>query len=205
MEGRKNMNRKGSPRVPCYLALAVITLIAGLVLGATYRLTKDPIAAQESRKAEMARAAVMPEADAFRLLDAAGDDAVDWVYEALRDSARVGYVAQGTGRGFGGEIEVIVGLRADGEITGISVGGANFSETAGLGAKAKEAAFTGGFFGKRAPLTVVKAGEARSESTVDAITSATITSKAVNDTVTRVSEAVRALVESSENAEGDAQ
>ena len=205
MEGRKNMNRKGSPRVPCYLALAVITLIAGLVLGATYRLTKDPIAAQESRKAEMARAAVMPEADAFRLLDAAGDDAVDCVYEALRDSARVGYVAQGTGRGFGGEIEVIVGLRADGEITGISVGGANFSETAGLGAKAKEAAFTGGFFGKRAPLTVVKAGEARSESTVDAITSATITSKAVNDTVTRVSEAVRALVESSENAEGDAQ
>lgn len=199
------MNRKGSPRVPCYLALAVITLIAGLVLGATYMLTKDPIAAQESRKAEMARAAVMPEADAFRLLDAAGDDAVDWVYEALRDGARVGYVAQGTGRGFGGEIEVIVGLRADGEITGISVGGANFSETAGLGAKAKEAAFTAGFFGKRAPLTVVKAGEARSESTVDAITSATITSKAVNDTVTRVSEAVRALVEPSENAEGDAQ
>lgn len=199
------MNRKGSPRVPCYLALAVITLIAGLVLGATYRLTKDPIAVQERRKAEMARAAVMPEADAFRLLDAAGDDAVDWVYEALRDGARVGYVAQGTGRGFGGEIEVIVGLRADGEITGISVGGANFSETAGLGAKAKDAAFTGGFFGKRAPLTVVKAGEARSESTVDAITSATITSKAVNDTVTRVSEAVRALVEPSENAEGDAQ
>lgn len=199
------MNRKGSPRVPCYLALAVITLIAGLVLGATYMLTKDPIAAQERRKAEMARAAVMPEADAFRLLDAAGDDAVDWVYEALRDGARVGYVAQGTGRGFGGEIEVIVGLRADGEITGISVGGASFSETAGLGAKAKDAAFTGGFFGKRAPLTVVKAGEARSESTVDAITSATITSKAVNDTVTRVSEAVRALVEPSENAEGDAQ
>lgn len=199
------MNQKGSPRVPCYLALAVITLIAGLVLGATYRLTKDPIAAQESRKAEMARAAVMPEADAFRLLDAAGDDAVDWVYEALRDGARVGYVAQGTGRGFGGEIEVIVGLRADGEITGVSVGGANFSETAGLGAKAKDAAFTGGFFGKRAPLTVVKAGEAKSESTVDAITSATITSKAVNDTVTRVSEAVRALVEPSENAEGDAQ
>lgn len=205
MEGRKNMNRKGSPRVPCYLALAVITLIAGLVLGATYMLTKDPIAAQESRKAEMARAAVMPDADAFRLLDAAGDDAVDWVYEALRDGARVGYVAQGTGRGFGGEIEVIVGLRADGEITGISVGGASFSETAGLGAKAKEAAFTGGFFGKRAPLTVVKAGETKSESTVDAITSATITSKAVNDTVTRVSEAVRALVEPSENAEGDAQ
>ena len=190
------MNRKGSPRVPCYLALAVITLIAGLVLGATYRLTKDPIAVQERRKAEMARAAVMPEADAFRLLETAG---------ALRDGACVGYVAQGTGRGFGGEIEVIIGLRTDGEITGVSVGGANFSETAGLGAKAKDAAFTDGFVGKRAPLTVVKAGETKSESTVDAITSATITSKAVNDTVTRVSEAVRALVESSENAEGDAQ
>ena len=199
------MNRKGSPRVPCYLALAVITLIAGLVLGATYRLTKDPIAVQERRKAEMARAAVMPEADAFRLLETAGDAQVDWVYEALRDGACVGYVAQGTGRGFGGEIEVIIGLRTDGEITGVSVGGANFSETAGLGAKAKDAAFTDGFVSKRAPLTVVKAGETKSESTVDAITSATITSKAVNDTVTRVSEAVQALVEPSENAEGDAQ
>ena len=199
------MNRKGSPRVPCYLALAVITLIAGLVLGATYRLTKDPIAVQERRKAEMARAAVMPEADAFRLLETAGDAQVDWVYEALRDGACVGYVAQGTGRGFGGEIEVIIGLRTDGEITGVSVGGANFSETAGLGAKAKDAAFTDGFVGKRVPLTVVKAGETKSESTVDAITSATITSKAVNDTITRVSEAVRALVEPSENAEGDAQ
>ncbi len=199
------MNRKGSPRVPCYLALAVITLIAGLVLGATYMLTKDPIAAQESRKAELARAAVMPEADAFRLLETAEDAQVDWVYEALKDGACVGYVAQATGRGFGGEIEVIVGLRIDGEITGVSVGGANFSETAGLGAKAKDASFTDGFLGKHAPLTVVKAGEAKSESSVDAITSATITSKAVNGTVTRVSEYVRGLAAPAENAEGDAQ
>ncbi len=199
------MNRKGSPRVPCYLALAVITLIAGLVLGATYMLTKDPIAAQESRKAELARAAVMPEADAFRLLETAEDAQVDWVYEALKDGACVGYVAQATGRGFGGEIEVIVGLRMDGEITGVSVGGANFSETAGLGAKAKDASFTDGFLGKHAPLTVVKAGEAKSESSVDAITSATITSKAVNGTVTRVSEYVRGLAAPAENAEGDAQ
>ncbi len=199
------MNRKGSPRVPCYLALAVITLIAGLVLGATYMLTKDPIAAQESRKAELARAAVMPEANAFRLLETAEDAQVDWVYEALKDGACVGYVAQATGRGFGGEIEVIVGLRIDGEITGVSVGGANFSETAGLGAKAKDASFTDGFLGKHAPLTVVKAGEAKSESSVDAITSATITSKAVNGTVTRVSEYVRGLAAPAENAEGDAQ
>lgn len=199
------MNRKGSPRVPCYLALAVITLIAGLVLGATYMLTKDPIAAQESRKAELARAAVMPEADAFRLLETAEDAQVDWVYEALKDGTCVGYVAQATGRGFGGEIEVIVGLRMDGEITGVSVGGANFSETAGLGAKAKDASFTDGFLGKHAPLTVVKAGEAKSESSVDAITSATITSKAVNGTVTRVSEYVRGLAAPAENAEGDAQ
>lgn len=205
MEGMEIMNRKGSPRVPCYLALAVITLIAGLVLGATYMLTKEPIAAQERRKAEAARAAVMPEADAFRQIETAGSAEIDWVYEALRDGACVGYVAQGTGRGFGGEIEVIVGLRADGEITGISVGGANFSETAGLGAKAKDAAFTSGFTGKHAPLTVVKAGEARSESTVDAITSATITSNAVNDTVTRVSEFVRGLAAPAEPAEGDAQ
>lgn len=112
---------------------------------------------------------------------AATDTGMDWCYEGLKDGEVVGYVAQTTVKGFGGKVEVITGVSRDQKITGISVGGANFSETAGLGAKAKEEKFTSQFIGKNAADTIgaIKAGKAKGDNDVDAITAATITSSAV--------------------------
>ncbi len=103
----------------------------------------------------------------------------------------MGFVAQTTVQGFGGEVEVIAGIDNDLVITGVSVGGSNFSETAGLGAKAKDAAFTDQFAGKTAPLRVIKAGDTAAENTIDAITAATITSSAVNSGVNRIATYVK--------------
>ncbi|MBQ9943336.1 MAG: FMN-binding protein [Clostridia bacterium] len=112
---------------------------------------------------------------------AATDTGMDWCYEGIKDGQVVGYVAQTNVKGFGGKVEVIVGVNRDQQITGISVGGANFSETAGLGAKAKEAGFTNQFIGKDATesIGVIKAGNPKGDNDVDAITAATITSSAV--------------------------
>ena len=104
---------------------------------------------------------------------------VDWCYAGYQGEEVVGYVAQATVQGFGGPVEVVVGVDTNLTLTGISVGGGNFSETAGLGAKAKDSAFTDQFIGKVLPVSVIKAGGKATESTVDAITSATITSNAV--------------------------
>ncbi|MBR6008716.1 MAG: hypothetical protein IK056_06480, partial [Clostridia bacterium] len=56
-------------RLPAYLVLMIITLIAGLVLGGVYALTKDPIAAREAEDAENARRKVLPIAVSFESLE----------------------------------------------------------------------------------------------------------------------------------------
>ena len=153
-------------RLPAYLVLTIITLIAGLVLGGVYALTKEPIAARELEDAE-------------------------------------NYAAQKTTRGYGGEIEVTLGTDVYGNITGLSVGGKNFSETAGLGARSKDEAFTSQFAGKTAPLTVVKGNDERNEHTIDAITSATITSKSVTGAANEIMATLDGLLQP--QAEGGAQ
>ena len=189
-------------KLPGWAVLLIITLAAGLALGGTYALTKDPIAEQARAAAENARKAALPDADAFEALAVADGAAVDWVYAGLKDGAAVGYVAQKTVNGFGGKVEVIAGVNTQDApsftIGGVSVGGSDFSETAGLGARAKEPAFTSQFAGKTAPISFIKAGGEKTDSTVDALTSATITTTAVvngvNDIVKYVKSDVLGIV-----------
>ena len=171
-------------QLPGWAVLLIITLVAGLALGGTNALTKDPIAQQARIKAENARKAALPDAESFEELALNEGAAVDWVYAGLKDGSPVGYVAQKTVNGFGGKVEVIAGVDTVNapdtfKIGGITVGGSDFSETAGLGARAKEPAFTDQFPGKVYPISYIKAGGEATESTVDALTSATITTTAV--------------------------
>ena len=164
--------------------LLIITLVAGLALGGTYALTKDPIAEQALLTAENARKAALPSADRFEELTLEDGASVDWAYAGLKGENTVGYVAQKTVNGFGGKVEVIAGVNTENApdaftLGGITVGGSNFSETAGLGARSKEAAFTDQFAGKVYPISFIKAGGTPTDSTVDALTSATITTTAV--------------------------
>jgi Na+-translocating ferredoxin:NAD+ oxidoreductase RnfG subunit len=83
----------------------------------------------------------------------------------------IGYVSQITVTGFGGEIEVTVGMDMTGTITAINVGGSNFSETSGLGAKTREAAFTDQFKGMSGMLVL--------KQNIDSVTGASVSSGAV--------------------------
>ena len=166
------------------LKLFLLAAVAGLALGVTNMVTSGAIAEQQVKAAEAARRAVLPSAEHFTQLTAP---------EGLKD-AYAGYDASGklvgkTGtivtKGYGGEIEITVGVDLSGAVSGVSVGGSSFSETAGLGARAKEAWFAEQYIGKSSPITLVKDG-----GEIDAITSATITSRAVT---TAVNNAVLAL------------
>lgn len=181
-------------QIPAWAALLIITLFAGLALGGTYALTEDAIAQQAVLTAENARKNALPEADAFEAMEVAQDAAVDWCYTGTANGKKIGFVCQATVQGFGGSIEVIVGMDTNQRITGVTVGGSAFSETAGLGAKAKESSFTSQFIGKQAPLTVAKAGDAKNAQTVDAITSATITSRAATNAVNLLAEYMSAQI-----------
>ncbi|MBR5804802.1 MAG: RnfABCDGE type electron transport complex subunit G [Clostridia bacterium] len=174
--------------------LLVIAAVAGLALGLTNAMTEGPIAQQRIQEANTARACVLPAAEGgFEELDNTNAE-LDEIYKGLTSGGETaGYTGKITVRGYGGPIEVTVGVDMSGTITGISVGGSDFSETAGLGAKTKDAAFTDQFAGLSAedlPGIAVKADGG----VIDAVSSATISSRAVSKGVRTVCEALTELI-----------
>lgn len=173
------------------LILTVITLVAGLGLGFVYEITKEPIAqAQEAAKKE-AWQAVFPEADLdeFEPMDV-DQKAADKVIKNLGIKGSIdevctvgeeGYVITTTdSEGYGGDIKITVGITADGTVNGVSI--LSISETAGLGMKAKEPAFYEQYQGKQAEKFVVSKDGGDGEP-IDALSGATITSRAVTGAV----------------------
>lgn len=173
------------------LILTVITLVAGLGLGFVYEITKEPIAqAQEAAKKE-AWQAVFPEAalDEFEPVDV-DQKAADKVIKDLGIKGSIdevctvgedGYVITTTdSEGYGGDIKITVGITADGTVNGVSI--LSISETAGLGMKAKEPAFYEQYQGKQAEKFVVSKDGGDGEP-IDALSGATITSRAVTGAV----------------------
>lgn len=172
---------------PPWLKMAIISIVVGAVLGVVNELTEGPIAQQAVAAANAARQACFAEADSFEAIELSADSGVDSCYAAMKDGELAGYVAQVTVTGFGGPIEIHVGMNLEQTITGISVGGSDFSETPGLGAKAKDPDFTVQFAGLTIP-TQLGSG-------VEAITGATITSGAVSSGVNKAGYFIRDLID----------
>ncbi len=174
------------------LILTAITLVAGCLLGLVYEITKEPIAQAQYNAQQEAYKTVFADADSFTDYDFDADAAVELlaandytdgeiegVVAALdANGAILGYVITMTSHaGYGGDITFSVGIQSDGTLNGYSI--TSISETAGLGMKAKESAFYSQFEGKNVDtFTVTKTGST-SDSEIDAISGATITSKAM--------------------------
>ncbi|MBQ7868047.1 MAG: FMN-binding protein, partial [Clostridia bacterium] len=161
--------------------LVAICLIAAALLAVFNLITKGPIEENALKAAAETRTRLLSSAVSFEAVEVEEGSGMDSCYEGFdADGNSVGYVVETTVKGYGGEIVVTVGVDGDSTITGINVGGENFSETAGLGALAKEPAFTDQFAGKTVPLKLVKGSAEKGDDTIDAISGATITSTAVN-------------------------
>ena len=171
--------------------LTLITLIAGLALGFVYEITKDPIAQAKDDAMKKAWQEVFPEADmndfvAQEVDQAAADAAIKAVganatVDEVCKAGEDGYVVTTTSKeGYGGNIQITVGITADGTVSGISI--LSISETAGLGMKATEPAFYGQYEGKQAEKFAVSKDGGEGEP-IDAISGATITSRAVTAAV----------------------
>lgn len=177
------------------ISLMLITLIAGLLLGAVYEITKEPIRKENQRAKEEAYKAVFADADAFedvkidenkvaKALDEKGLDAT--INEAMKvldkSGQQIGYVLTVTDHeGYGGDIQFAMGVQSDGTLNGISF--LSISETAGLGMKAKEDAFRKQFEGKKTDQIVYTKNGAKADDEIDALSGATITTNAVTNGV----------------------
>lgn len=174
------------------IILFVITLVAGLLLGVVYEVTKAPIAAQEAKTKAEAQKGVFKEAAEFKQVDVDSEKAkaavsngvtVDEVYEALDASgAHLGYVIQATSpNGYGGNITLMAGVSSDGTSNGYSL--LTINETAGLGMNAKTDDFKNQYAGKNVEAFEVTKTGASADNQIDAISGATITSNAVTEAV----------------------
>ncbi len=187
-------NKKPSTLINMVVALLVIAAVSGGVLGLVYGMTKDAIAEVDQKKNEAAIQAVLPLEGEITYKA----DTLKYNYEGvdLTFPCNLAYDANGTFQGaavktseggFGGKIDMMVGFAADGTIKGTSV--LSHAETPGLGAN-----MTGKFkdqFVDKNPasykLTVTKDG-----GDVDAITAATITSRAFSKAVDKAYQAFEA-------------
>lgn len=158
------------------LTLLLICALAAAILGGVNAITKDRIAENKEAKTRQALAEVLPGAAGMTLVDP-GSGIVQAVYAPAKDSPVQGWAVQVAPNGFGGAIVMIVGIDAEGSVCGISV--VSHAETPSLGAVAAAAtpageSFRGSFFGKSGSLGL---------DDIDAMSGATITSKAVLDGV----------------------
>ena len=177
------------------IILTVITLVSGVALGAVYEITKAPIAnAQEEAKQE-AYKQVFEDADSFDDLEVDAKEAAEAVkaagvddgaeineaVEAKQGGETIGYVITATDpNGYGGDIQVSVGIQNDGTVNGIAI--LSINETAGLGMKASEPEFYEQYSGKQTDHFYVSKDGGEGEQ-IDAISGATITTRAVTGAV----------------------
>ena len=165
----------------------VCAIVAG-VLGVVNEFTKDRIAEQNRLKTEKAYAAVL-EADSYEAVEF---DAAAWpTIDSISKAGDAGHVVETTFSGAQGSITMAVGVDTELKITGISI--IKHAETAGLGAVAastndKGVAFRSQFVGEDANVAITKAG-----GNINAITGATITSRAVAQAAANAVCAVEAL------------
>lgn len=162
--------------------LFLICAVAALLLSVTNNITEPVIKERNIQANNESRKEVLKEAEEFKQLDNVKANLVEEVYEGLKGDEVVGYTIKTVPKGYGGKVEVMIGISQDGKITGVKVG--NHSETPGLGSKASEPTFKDQFNGKSTekPLMVVK-GSASNDNDIAAISGATITSNAVTSGV----------------------
>jgi len=178
------------PTLVLFLVCAVITGALAYVNS----ITENIIQRRMEEQQEQFRKEVMDGADRFTEIKPEGlSERITGVYEAYRNDAIIGYVMDVTTKGYGGAMKLTVGINTEGRVTGVIIGDNN--ETPGLGSRAKEPGFIDQFKGVTAAetLSVVKQNK-NSDNEIQAISGATITSRAVTEGVQAALDSVRLIM-----------
>ena len=161
------------------LRLLLICAIVAGVVSLVYAVTEEPY----EKNLEQTKNQAVEEI--FGMKGLAREDLKDGVALVRdKDGNPVGFSVEAKAGGFGGDVEVMVGYNLLGEIVGVNV--IAHSETPGLGAKAAEDSFLGQYKGQ--------SGEVVLGDGVDAISGATISSKAVTAAVNTATETLGAVL-----------
>ena len=155
--------------------LALACLFAGIIIALVYFVTAPIAAEKRILLNNQAMKALVKDADTFEKVE--GKD--NW-YKAKKGNELVAFVVPGESKGYGGKIKMLVAITPKGEVIDYTIMAHN--ETPGLGDNAGKDFFRAQFFGKsEEKLVVVK--DPTNKENIQALTGATITSRAVTKAV----------------------
>ncbi|MGI6538639.1 MAG: RnfABCDGE type electron transport complex subunit G [Caldicoprobacterales bacterium] len=156
--------------------LLLITVIATFALALTQMITEEPIKVRAEKASNEARTAVLSSADEFIELevDEEAYPNVIRAFKGLADGNLEGYVFQVSNRGYGGNLEVLVGFNNEGTLSGLRV--ISHKETPGLGAKVQDSHYCEQYKG-------LPVDEEISSNEINVISGATVSSNAVTSAV----------------------
>ena len=150
------------------IVLTLVVLVAVSVLSFTYQLTKPAIEKQKWAKIESVLDELYPSITSYESHQDCEDICV-----VLSQDQIIGYAFLATGQGYGGDIEILVGLEDVSTVKGIVI--ISHSETPGLGARITESEFGDDFAG----VTIDDLSLSGDGGAIDAVTGASISSLAV--------------------------
>lgn len=160
------------------LVLSVVCLVAGLCLGAVYKVSYPSIEARRKADERAQLKELFPQADSFEEKEVPDSKIIKKCFLVKQGSRTLGYVFIAANYGYSGDIELMVGVDEKGNIAGTRV--LAQAETPGLGTRIEEDSFINQFNGWN--YSDYKSGKVK----FDAITGSTISSKAVLEEIEAV-------------------
>lgn len=157
------------------VSLFLICAVSAAILAVVNNVTSPKIAENNAKAENEARMTVMPEADSFKKIELSSGSG----FEAYSGSELVGYVFTTSANSYGGALDVMTGIRLDGTVSAVSI--LSINDTPGLGMNAKKESFYGQYAGKNISGDILNVDKDGGD--IHAITSATITSRAVTKAV----------------------
>lgn len=163
------------------LSLFIICIVVTALLGLTNAVTAPKIEELAVETQEAAKKEVLADAASFGDAEQTQLSGTTYTYYKglAADGSVMGYVVETVSKGYGGDISLMVGVGVDGTVQGVSI--LSINETAGLGMNAENPEFLEQFLGKSGTIGVQKNG--LSDTEIQALTGATITSEAMADGV----------------------
>ena len=174
-------NKLESTLINMILSLVLISMTMSAALGFVYLKTKGPIEIASKQKEIAAIRQVVPEFDSDPLSNKTEKEGVV-IYHLSRNEKPVGFAIKSfTDKGFAGNIEIMAGFLPDGTIHNVVV--LNHKETPGLGTKMTDPGFSTQFLNKNPAQFTLRVKKDGGQ--VDAITAATVSSRAYCDALQR--------------------
>ena len=164
----KKDNKGAAYMIKLTFILFLVSALTALLLGLVNHITEGKIQEHKNQAIKDAIAEVLDSSSSPEEIDANDAKYVTALYKLGSD----GYAVEVVVPGSQGDVDIMVGITSDGAVSGVSI--VDMSETAGLGDNAKKSEFRDQFKGATGSVAVTKDG-----GSIDALTGATVTSRAV--------------------------